>query len=73
MAFRPGQSGNPNGRAPGSKNKVSLRTREGIWKHIEQLAVQGKEANPFATLINRSNARGATFVFAIAATVAARR
>lgn len=52
MAFRPGQSGNPNGRAPGSKNKVSLRTREGIWKHIEQLAVQGKEANPFATLIN---------------------
>lgn len=51
MPFRPGQSGNPNGRAPGSKSKASLRTREGIWKHIEHLAATGRDANPFTVLI----------------------
>ena len=27
-----------------------MQTRESIWKHIEQLAAQGKEANPFVVL-----------------------
>jgi len=52
MAFRPGQSGNPTGRAPGSKNKASLRTREGIWRYIQQLATEGRDANPFTVLIH---------------------
>ena len=52
MPFRPGQSGNPTGRPRGAKTKLSLKTREGIWKHIEQLATAGRDANPFSVLIN---------------------
>ena len=51
MPFRPGQSGNLNGRPRGAKTKLSLKTREGIWKHIEQLASTGRDGNPFSVLI----------------------
>jgi hypothetical protein len=30
---------------------VSLKTREGIWKYIEQLVAQGRDGNPFSVLI----------------------
>ena len=50
MPFRPGQSGNPTGRPRGAQTRLTLKTRESIWKHIEHLAAQGKEANPFVVL-----------------------
>jgi hypothetical protein len=47
----PGSPKTPgSGRKRGTPNKVSVQTREGMWKHIEQLAAQGKEANPFVVL-----------------------
>lgn len=51
MPFRPGQSGNPSGRPRGAKTRLALKTRESIWKHIEQMATEGCDANPFAVLI----------------------
>jgi hypothetical protein len=40
------------GRKRGTPNKVSVQTRESIWKHIEQLAAQGEEANPFLVMLD---------------------
>lgn len=52
MPFRAGHSGNPSGRPKGSRNKQAVRTREEIWRYIDQLRAAGQQANPFVVLVD---------------------
>lgn len=37
MPFQPGQSGNPNGRTPGSKNRVSVAAKQAFQEAFDEL------------------------------------
>lgn len=40
------------GRKPGSRNKVTIKTREELWAYIDAQVAQGKAANPFQVLVD---------------------
>jgi Family of unknown function (DUF5681) len=52
MTFKPGQSGNPAGRAAGSRNKKTLAAEAALFEHaqelVEDLVVRAKRGEPAA-------------------------
>jgi hypothetical protein len=55
MTFKPGQSGNPAGRAAGSRNKKTLAAEAALFEHaqelVEDLVVRAKRGEPAAMRI----------------------
>src|ERR1700745_2535538 len=52
MTFKPGQSGNPAGRAVGSRNKKTLAAEERLFEHaqelVDDLVARAKRGEPAA-------------------------
>ena len=53
MPHPKGQPKTPgSGRKPGSRNKVTIKTREELWAYIDAQVAQGHAANPFQVLVD---------------------